>query len=91
MQSAAFEIPSSVLFREVEGEMVLLELETEGYYGLDPVGARMITLVTARPYPEAIRLLKEEFAVDPDVLQRDLSALIDELIDAKLLRRIDGA
>jgi hypothetical protein len=43
------EVPKDVLVRFVEKETVLLNLETECYYGLDETGTRMWQLVTAAP------------------------------------------
>jgi len=34
-------VPDTVLFRELDGESVLLNLKTESYLGLDDVGTRM--------------------------------------------------
>ena len=34
-------IPESVLFQELDGEAVLLHLESGVYFGLDPIGTRM--------------------------------------------------
>ena len=40
-------IPDGVVFREVKGEAVLLELETGRYYGLDEVGTRIWQLLVS--------------------------------------------
>ena len=39
-------IPDTVVFRDLDGEVVILDLESSTYFGLDPVGARMWTLVS---------------------------------------------
>ena len=38
------EAPSAVATAEVEGELVLLNTETGTYYGLNPLGGRILTL-----------------------------------------------
>ena len=35
-----FTVSPDVLFQEVSGEMVLLDLASESYFGLDEIGAR---------------------------------------------------
>lgn len=84
----AFEVPATVLLREVDGEMVLLELDGEQYYGLDEVGARIVTRLTDQPFLEAMSALQGEYSVSPEVLQRDVMTLIDELVRAKLLIQV---
>jgi hypothetical protein len=80
-------IPSpDVLFQELDGEMVLLDLASERYFGLDQVGSRIWQLMAERP-----QLLKvheqmlREFQVEPETLSRDLLALVAKLRDAGLV------
>lgn len=42
-------VPSHVLVRFLDKESVLLNIETERYFGLDETGTRMWQLVTAAP------------------------------------------
>src|SRR5213080_533291 len=42
-------VPSNVLIRFLDQESVLLNLNTERYFGLDSVGTRMWQLVTSGP------------------------------------------
>lgn len=84
--------PDHVLLRELDGQAVLLNLETETYFGLDEVGTRMWTeLVSGASVDRACQRLQREFDVDPGVLRGDLEALVTELLDAGLLleRRTD--
>ncbi len=84
--SPAFEIPPQVLYREVDGQMVLLNLETEQYFGLNEVGAHIVTRLTQRPFDEALAALTDDFEVDPSVLHRDVDDLVRELLQAGLLK-----
>lgn len=40
-------VPENVLMRELEGESVILNVDTERYFGLDDMGTRMLTVLTA--------------------------------------------
>jgi hypothetical protein len=40
-----FSVSPEVLFQEVSGEMVLLDLASENYFGLDEIGARISGLL----------------------------------------------
>lgn len=85
----AFAIPSQVLYREVDGQMVLLNLETEQYFGLNEVGAHIVTLLIEQPFDEALAALTNDFQVDRSVLHRDVENLIGDLVQAGLLMRAD--
>ncbi len=75
-----------VLFRNLGGESVLLNLQTGKYYGLDEVGTRMWTLLTEYGQVEpAFRALLEEYDVAEDQLQQDLCRFVEELISRQLL------
>jgi len=82
-----YSIPSSVLYRQVDGQMVLLNLESEQYYGLDQVGAHILTRITEEPLDAAIALLESDYRVDPTVLRHDIDNLVEDLMSAGLLER----
>ena len=46
-------VPTHVLVRHLGGESVLLNLESERYFGLDETGTRMLELATAMPSIDA--------------------------------------
>ena len=83
----SFEIPPQVLYREVDGQMVLLNVETEQYYGLNEVGAHIVTRLTEQPFEAAVAALTNDFEVDVAVLHRDVDNLVGELVQAGLLKR----
>jgi len=75
-----------VLVRHLEGESVLLNLDTERYFGLDVTGTRMWALITTMPNIDAAyEKLLEEFEVEPDILRGHLSELLGLLVDNGLL------
>ncbi len=85
-------IPDNVLFRELEGESVILDLDSEQYFGLDEVGTRMWQLITeADSIGATIDELVAEYDVEAEVLREDLSELIDTLVDKGLLSIAPGA
>lgn len=76
-----------VLFKDVAGEAVLLDLDTETYFGLDEVGARCWQLLTVAPSVAAVLdALLEEYDVPADKLRDDLGRLVDDLVEQGLLR-----
>ncbi len=80
-------VPDDTLFREIDGESVILSLETQAYYGLDPVGTRMWNLLTTSASIQvAYQELLEEYEVEPTALRADLSELIGKLLEQKLVQ-----
>lgn len=84
-------IPDDVLFRNLDGESVLLNLENENYYGLDEVGTRMWdVLTTSTSIQAAYDTLLSEYEVAPEVLQRDINRLIEDLLEQGLVEINNG-
>ncbi|MBK9123577.1 MAG: PqqD family protein [Chloroflexi bacterium] len=82
-------MPEGVLFKDIAGEAVLLNLNTETYFGLDEVGTRMWQVATtSETLQHAYDTLLEEYDVQSDVLRADLMRLIDELVSDGLLELV---
>jgi len=80
-------VPSYVLIRHLDGESVLLNLETEKYFGLDGTGTRMWEIATrALSVEAAYEKLAEEFDVEPEVLRNHLAELLGQLVENGLLK-----
>ena len=79
--------PTHVLVRLLDRESVLLNLETEQYFGLDETGTRMWQLVTGSPNIDAAyHELLAEFDVEPEMLRSNLMDLLSRLVDSGLLQ-----
>jgi len=75
-----------VLFQEVGSESVLLKLASESYFGLDPIGTRIWTLLREdTPLQRIHDVLLQEYEVAPDVLERDILALVERMAEAGLV------
>ena len=80
-------IDDQVVFRELEGEMVLLNLETGIYFGLDPVGTRIWTLLREHEsLQQVFEVLLQEYDVPEPVLKADLLRLAREFTSHGLAR-----
>lgn len=75
-----------VLFQNLDGEAVLLDLASETYFGLNEVGTRIWQLIeTAPPLSEVHGTLCAEFDADAARIEHDLLALVGELSKAGLV------
>lgn len=83
--------PTDILIRELGGESVLLNLKSERYFGLDPIGTHMWqVLSSSNSIQAAYETLLAEYDVDGDVLRLDLHHLIEQLIEHGLIEVSDG-
>ena len=79
--------PAHVLVRFLDRESVLLNLETEQYFGLDETGTRMWQLIMASPTIDAAyRELLAEFDVEPETLKTNLTELLGRLVENGLIQ-----
>ena len=87
-----FRIPEHVLSRKLDDEMVLLNLDSGEYFGLNDTGTRVWELLAdGRSREEVADRLTDEFEVTIEVASDHVSALCRELIEAGLLAEEDGA
>ena len=85
-----YEVPAGVVVQKVGDETVLLNLDSGHYYGLDPVGTRMLELVRELSETTAVvSRLAQEYEAEADVLEKDLSELLGKLESNGLVRRAD--
>jgi coenzyme PQQ synthesis protein D (PqqD) len=80
------ELPDEVLFKTVGDEIVLLNLQSGIYYGLDPVGSRFWRLLEEHDFDGAIDAMEREFEVDRETLAQDCRELLDELREKGLVK-----
>jgi hypothetical protein len=80
-------IAPDVICREVGGELVMLNLESGTYFGLDPVGTRMWQLIETHGALEKVfDAMCGEYDVTPDTLERDRLGLVNQLCARGLAR-----
>jgi hypothetical protein len=84
-------VSRDVVFRELAGEGVVLDLKGGTYFGLDEVGTRIWQLIEERGrLRDVFDALLAEFDVQPATLEHDLLSLVDELT-ARGLVSIDAS
>ena len=83
---ASVRVPQRVLMRRVGEEHVLLNLDAETYYGLNPVGSRLIELAAnGATLEEIVDRLLAEFEVERAQLETDVRRIAAELMAAGLI------
>ena len=85
-------VSPNVLEQQLGDEVVLLDLESGRYFGLQEVGARAWRLLTASGDTAAVQAqMLDEFEVEEAVLRHDLDALWQGLLDAGLVEAAPGS
>ena len=81
------EIKESVFVQEVDGEMILLDSETEEYFSLNEIGSFFYELLVEKEDLSAVlEELQKSFEVPKEQLQKDLFSFVEALEERKLLK-----
>jgi len=88
--TAAIRVHPDVVWRDVDGEIVLLNVVTGQYFGLDEVGSRVWALLTLDGDAGAsLAVLRDrvvaEFEVEAHAAQADLTDLLTQLLEQQLI------
>lgn len=73
-------VKADVVFKELSGESVLLDLASGMYFGLDETSTRLWQLISEHgQLRQVFDEMLAEFEVEPDRLQQDLLRFVSEL------------
>ncbi|MEO5598614.1 MAG: PqqD family protein [Novosphingobium sp.] len=81
-----FALSDDVVAREVRGETMLLDLASGTYFGLDPIGGRLWSVLEqGGTLAQACEQMAGDYDVARDVLETDMLALVGQLVEKRLL------
>lgn len=82
-------IPTTVLYRELDGEILLVNVDTGYYFGLNEVGTRMWRALERHGRLEpALAELGGVYQIEPERLRADLTELAEKLCEHGLLEEV---
>jgi Coenzyme PQQ synthesis protein D (PqqD) len=71
---------------DLGGEMVILNLKDSAYYGLDPIGKRVWSLIQEpTSFEKLLNQLLDEYEVDVEKCREDLESWVVELAETGLV------
>jgi hypothetical protein len=80
-------IPEGIVFRDLQGEAVILNLDTGVYFGLDPVGTRTWHLLRQHgTLQKVLEALLDEYDVTEARCREDLLDLVARMEEQGLVR-----
>lgn len=76
----------TVFAQEVDGEMVLLDMNSENYFGLDSVGMDIWKAIEEKKVlKDVLEILLAQYDVEEEVLKKDLFAFVQKLEESGLV------
>ena len=77
----------TVFAQEVDGEMVLLDMNSENYFGLDEVGTSIWQAIEKYEgdLQKVLSDLMEQYDVEDEILKKDLRSFVDKLVENGLV------
>jgi hypothetical protein len=85
--SGSIEIGDSILYQTVGDEIVLLNMTSQEYFGLDSVGADVWQLLMEHQDVATVaKRLASVYAVDEQTARGDIESLISDLLAKNLLK-----
>lgn len=79
-------VTPATLCREVQGETVLLHLESGEYFGLDEIATRIWQLIVEKgDLAEVETAMRAEYEADWTVLAADVNRVVSELAGRRLI------
>ena len=89
MVKQQYRTPEEVIMREVGEDTLLLNTQTHQYYSLNPIGTKIIKLLTDNPSVDSVvDLIHIEYEASEEQIRKDVEGLIVELQKHKLLELI---
>lgn len=80
-------VPDTVYSQEVDNEMVVLDMASEKYIGLDTIGCDIWQLLQdGKTLQETQDALLEMYDVEPEVLSRDFLDFVGKLEESGLVK-----
>ena len=82
-----FALSENVVSREVSGELVLMDLESGMYFGLNLVGGRIWQMLDkqAQPLAAICDAIEEEFEAPRAAIESDVTSLAKDMMEQGLI------
>lgn len=79
-----------VFFAEIDDEIVMMSEDLDSYCGIDEIGSRIWSLIESPiTVSDVCGVLREEFEVDREVCEREVTTFLAQLISEGLARLVD--
>ena len=85
-----WQINPEVLSSKIDEEAILMSIEADCYFGLDPVGSKIWELLSKNPATadDLVVLLMDEYKVNKKTCKIDVQQFLNEMSVKKLIRPV---
>ncbi len=85
-----WQINHNVLSSKIDDEAILMSIEAESYFGLDPVGSRIWELLSNEPATtdELVEMLMDEYDVDKATCSMQAQQFVEEMFSKNLIQKV---
>ncbi|NND00424.1 MAG: PqqD family protein [Gammaproteobacteria bacterium] len=81
-----YQLIDNISLTEVDNEMVLLNLSTGTYFGLNHVGAHLVRNLEKRvPIDQTVHEIAENYRMDYSIVNQDIERLLGQLLKQSLI------
>ena len=86
LENVEVTVSDGVLFQDLDGELVLLSMESGEYFSLNEVGAKIWVLITSDwSIPDILKSFINQFDASEEQLTGDIEMFLEHLLDHKLI------
>ena len=86
LESVEVTVSDGVLFQDLDGELVLLSMESGEYFSLNEVGAKIWVLITSGwSIPDILKSFINQFDASEEQLRGDIEQFLNHLSGHKLI------
>ena len=88
-----WQVNPEVLSSKIDEEVILMSIEADSYFGLEPVGSLVWEMLAKQPasVSELVVQLMEEYDVQEDTCREDVLQFINDMSEKKLIHQFVGA
>ena len=85
-----WQVSQEVLSSKIDEEVILMSIEADSYFGIDPVGSHIWELLSKQPATtnELVQILMEEYEVDEETCRKDVQTFVDDMSLRKLIVKV---
>ena len=85
-----WQVNTEVLSSKIDEDTILMSIEADSYFGLDPIGSRIWELLSKQPATtdELVVLLKQEYDINETTCREHVQEFIDDMSAKKLIKQV---
>ncbi len=82
-----FHTSSDILSQDIDSETIILDMKSENYFGLNNVGSDVLEILkSGADYETLLKTLQDRYDVEPASLEKDITELLQQLLDAGIIQ-----